>query len=90
MGTTSGLKVTAVQRSSSAASKYYSKEALNEAVKKLFVNDVFLIVNECLSATVYTQVFDVEDEVNGLLTYDRRVCKADDDTFNWINQQLVL
>ena len=30
-----------------------------------------------LSATVYTQVSDVEDELNGLLTYDREVLKLD-------------
>ncbi len=30
-----------------------------------------------LCAAIYTQVSDVEDEINGLLTYDRAVCKAD-------------
>ncbi|KMS90118.1 hypothetical protein ACZ91_16710, partial [Streptomyces regensis] len=30
-----------------------------------------------LSAAVYTQTTDVENEVNGLLTYDRRVFKVD-------------
>ena len=30
-----------------------------------------------LSATVYTQLSDVEDETNGLLTYDRRVVKIE-------------
>ncbi len=32
-------------------------------------------VAEGLAATVYTQLSDVEDEVNGLLTYDREVLK---------------
>ena len=30
-----------------------------------------------LAAAVYTQVTDVEGEVNGLLTYDRKLCKLD-------------
>ncbi len=30
-----------------------------------------------LCAAIYTQVSDVEDEINGLLTYDRVICKAD-------------
>ena len=30
-----------------------------------------------LSALVYTQVSDVEDEVNGLFTYDRTALKPD-------------
>jgi hypothetical protein len=33
------------------------------------------------SAAIYTQLTDVETEVNGLLTYDRRVVKADIDIF---------
>jgi hypothetical protein len=32
-----------------------------------------------LSATVYTQLSDVEDELNGLLTYDREVAKLDEE-----------
>jgi hypothetical protein len=32
-------------------------------------------VGEGLSATVYTQLSDVEDELNGLLTYDREKVK---------------
>ncbi|QWZ08406.1 hypothetical protein KRR39_00545 [Nocardioides panacis] len=32
-----------------------------------------------LAATVYTQLSDVEDELNGLLTYDREVLKIDGD-----------
>ena len=30
-----------------------------------------------LAAAVYTQLSDVEDEINGLLTYDRSVLKTD-------------
>ena len=36
-----------------------------------------LIESEGLSATVYTELSDVEDELNGLLTFDRRICKAE-------------
>ena len=32
---------------------------------------------EGLSAAVYTQLTDIEEEVNGLLTYDRKVSKLD-------------
>ena len=31
-----------------------------------------------LVADVYTQLSDVEDEVNGILTYDRKINKLDD------------
>ena len=36
-------------------------------------------IKKGLSATVYTQVSDVEFEVNGLLTYDRDLVKMDED-----------
>ena len=34
-------------------------------------------VAEGLCGCVYTQLSDVEEEVNGLFTYDRKVCKVD-------------
>lgn len=46
------------------------------------------IAAQGLSAAVYTQLSDVEDEVNGLLTFDRRVCKADAARMLEINRKL--
>ena len=44
----------------------------------LYKNEVIPAIERGLCATVYTQVSDVEDETNGLLTYDRMVCKVDE------------
>ena len=44
------------------------------AVKKLLV-EVESLQDEGLAGYVYTQVSDVEEEVNGLLTYDRKINK---------------
>lgn len=41
-----------------------------------------------LSAAVYTQTTDVESEVNGLMTYDRKVIKFDIDAIKKLNQKL--
>ncbi|MDA3854220.1 MAG: glycoside hydrolase family 2, partial [Bacteroidales bacterium] len=41
-----------------------------------------------LSAAIYTQITDVETEINGLLTYDR-LPKVDMDLFKKINQQII-
>ena len=41
-----------------------------------------------LSALVYTQLSDIEEEVNGLITYDREVMKMDADTVRQLNRQL--
>ncbi len=41
------------------------------------------------SAAVYTQTTDVETEVNGLLTYDRRVVKLNPDRVRAINNEII-
>ena len=51
---------------------YKSAARLAEAYARLFRREVIpAIKGEGLSATVYTQLTDVEDEINGLFTYDR-------------------
>ncbi|HOO56633.1 MAG TPA: glycoside hydrolase family 2 TIM barrel-domain containing protein [bacterium] len=47
-----------------------------------------LITGKGLSAAVYTQITDVEVEINGLLTYDREVCKFDAGEFAEKNRTL--
>ena len=48
---------------------------LNEAVAALYLEEIVPCIKQGLCAAIYTQVSDVEDEINGLLTYDRRVEK---------------
>ena len=50
-------------------------EALNEAVAKLYLEEIVPCIRNGLCASIYTQVSDVEDEINGLVTYDRKVEK---------------
>jgi len=50
-------------------------EALEEAVVKLYEEEILPCIGKGLCAAVYTQVSDVEDEINGLVTYDRKLCK---------------
>jgi beta-galactosidase/beta-glucuronidase len=42
----------------------------------------------CYSAAVYTQTTDVEVEVNGLMTYDRKVIKLDEARIRKVNQEI--
>ena len=70
---------------------YKDADSWMDAVEKLYETEVLpLIQAQGLSAAVYTQVSDVEDEVNGLLTFDRRVCKPDADRMRRINGKLKL
>ncbi len=52
-----------------------SLQNLSEAIYKLYMEEVVPCVKKGLCAAIYTQVSDVEDEINGLLTYDRKVEK---------------
>ena len=55
-----------------------------------FINDEVLpLVNQGLSALIYTQVCDVERELNGLMTYDRQVLKFDPQKTKELNDKLV-
>ena len=56
-----------------------TRDALNEAVVKLYMDEIVPCIENGLCASIYTQVSDVEDEINGLLTYDRKVEKLDAD-----------
>jgi len=55
---------------------YKSKKELNDAYQKLYREEIRLLIKKGLSAAVYTQLIDIEDEINGLFTYDRKVCKV--------------
>ena len=55
---------------------FESREAWEAGVKALFAEQIVPAVPKGLCAAVYTQLSDVEDETNGLVTYDRRVVKA--------------
>ncbi len=48
------------------------------ALEALYIDEIGEAIDKGLCAAVLTQVSDVEDETNGLLTYDRQVCKVDE------------
>ncbi len=55
--------------------KYTSIDELNTAYQQLLEKQLYPLIERGLSGAVYTQLSDVEEEVNGLVTYDRRVVK---------------
>lgn len=59
---------------------YHSPEELLENYKYKFDQIVEMYKTKGLSAAVYTQTTDVEGEVNGLMTYDRKVIKIPAET----------
>ncbi len=67
---------------------FRNKETLTKAYKRLFEWQIIPKIKKGLSATVYTQVSDVEFEVNGIFTYDRELIKIDADTIKEINSRM--
>lgn len=52
-------------------------QELQQALDRLYTQKVLPAVAKGLCGAIYTQLSDVEDEINGLITYDRRVLKPD-------------
>lgn len=68
---------------------YANKVALTNAYKGLHEKQIIPNIKKGLSATVYTQVSDVEFEVNGILSYDRELVKIDEDVLREINSKMT-
>ncbi|MGN0534142.1 MAG: glycoside hydrolase family 2 protein [Eubacterium sp.] len=69
---------------------FKSKESLTSAYKHLYNRVIIPQIKDGLCAAVYTQLTDVEDELNGLLTYDRKACKIDINVLKEINERVKL
>ncbi len=65
-----------------------SEEEFQKELKILYERDVIPMAAKGLCAAIYTQLSDVEGEINGLYTYDRAVCKADKEEMIIISQLL--
>ena len=61
---------------------------LEDAFVALYKNEIIPAISQGLCGAVYTQVSDVEDETNGLLTYDRRICKVDEKRINALSNEI--
>ena len=57
--------------------RFFGEQAdFEAALIRLYEEEIIPAVEKGLCGAVYTQVSDVEDETNGLLSYDRKVCKV--------------
>jgi hypothetical protein len=69
---------------------FKTTDALAEGFAKLYEKSILPLVDKGLSATVYTQVSDVEEEINGLVTYDRKVVKFPLKLMKSLNDKLTI
>ena len=67
---------------------FRTREELADGLRKIYEEQVIPLARAGLCAAIYTQVSDVEDETNGLLTYDRKVRKISPDEMAGIAEAL--
>ena len=67
---------------------FESREEFEEAFIKLYRDEIKPLIPLGICALVYTQISDVEDETNGLITYDRKVVKLDKAKTHAVMQEL--
>jgi beta-galactosidase/beta-glucuronidase len=71
--------------------RFHSFDSLNRAVDKLYRRQILhLVEKKGLCEVIFTQLTDVENETNGLITYDRKVQKIDIDMLRNLNHILSL
>jgi hypothetical protein len=62
---------------------------LTAALEKLYLKKLLPLIRKGLCGCIYTQVSDVEEEINGLVTYDRRVVKVPVESMRAIHDKIA-
>ena len=68
--------------------KYERREEFIDGLVELYETEIIPAVEKGLCGSIYTQLSDVEDETNGLFTYDRKVCKVEEEKLLAIARKL--
>ncbi len=64
------------------------KKEFEDAIEELYLKQIVPAINNGLCGAIYTQLSDVEDETNGMMTYDRKVIKAEPKKMREISKRL--
>jgi len=69
--------------------RFFKEQGLfMSALEDLYKKEIIPAIDKGLCGAIYTQVSDVEDETNGLLTYDRKVLKVDGEKMAAIAEEI--
>ena len=68
---------------------FNNEKELTDAVVEMYRRDIIPAKKLGLAAAIYTQLSDVEDELNGLITYDRKVIKMDKERILEMSRELL-
>ena len=70
--------------------KFDKCEDFEKSLISLYEREIVPAIKQGLCASIYTQLSDVEDETNGLLSYDRYVCKVDKERMLSLSEKLKI
>ena len=70
--------------------KFKSQQKYSNALQKLYLDKLLPLISKGLCGSIYTQVSDVEEEINGLVTYDRKIVKIPISTMREISDKIYL
>ncbi len=67
---------------------FKNRTEFNKAFYNLYFEEIIPNLKKGLAASIYTQVSDVENEINGIFSYDRKIVKLDPEVANKIKEEL--
>ena len=84
-----GMEMGLTEKKAFTYRKYRRREDLTGAIVKLYEKQIIPAKRKGLAASIYTQVSDVEQEVNGLLSYDRKTVKVNPEDMARMSERLL-
>ncbi|MEE3409615.1 MAG: glycoside hydrolase family 2, partial [Erysipelotrichaceae bacterium] len=69
--------------------KANSEKELTDKIVEMHEKMILPSIENGLCGYIMTQISDVENELNGLFSYDRQVCKVDQEAIKKANQRLA-
>ena len=67
---------------------YKTKKELTANYKRLWEEEIYPNLEKGLSSAIYTQTSDIEEEINGLMTYDREGNKFEEEELKMLHRRL--
>ena len=65
-----------------------SKDELTDKIVSAYEKMVIPAIKKGLCGSIYTQVSDIEDEINGMITYDRELLKVDEEKMKALSERI--
>ena len=65
-----------------------SEQKLTEMIDHMYRKMILPSIPKGVCGCIYTQLSDIEDEINGFYTYDRQVCKVNKETMQKLAEDI--